>query len=179
MKNVSATTQLHQRKRSKKSKNDNYWTETKWFEELCKKEKLVPLLDVCATNNSTKCYYWIDRKLNALKCDWIINTGKCYWKRDGGLYFGRYYNGKKKVVIWCNPPHSKTKEFVLKAHEQWKKFGITILMIVPANSICAKYFDPIEDNIIYKRISGRPTFLENGRKSKFNARNSYMTVRWG
>lgn len=166
---------LHQKPRSKSSKNDNYWTETKWFEALCEKRKLVPLLDVCATRKSSKCYYWIDRHMDALKKDWLIGEGNCYWKRDFSLHMGK----KDKVVVWCNPPHSKTKEFVLKANEQWEKFGITILMIVPANSICAKYFDPIEDNITYKRISGRPTFLENGRKSKWSARNSYMSVRWG
>lgn len=169
------TTQLHQRIRSDSSKNDNYWTETAWFEALCKKENLIPLLDVCATKNSSKCYWWIDRKLDALNVDWIIRPYGCYWKRDFSMYTG----SRRHVIVWCNPPHSKNKEFVLKAQEQWEKFGITILMIVPANSICAKYFDPIENNVVYKRISGRPTFLENGRKSKFNARNSYMTVRWG
>ena len=54
---------------------------------------------------TTKENIFFDIETNALNHDWLIDDGEEFWLMD----------------VWCNPPHSKTKAFVLKAHEQWKK----------------------------------------------------------
>ena len=81
--------------------------------------------------------------------------------------------------VWCNPPHSKTEKFVRKAVQQWAKHNISIMMIIPANSICTKYAEQcIEPHAEYHPIFFRPKFLRDGVASKDPSRNSYFVVIW-
>lgn len=131
--------------------DDEFETPDKLYQELCEKYNFHPYLDVAADLNNSKVDHFLDNSLNT---NW-------------------------SPMNWCNPPHSKTKEFVLKAEEEYKK-GNRTMMLVPANSICAHYFDDIFDNdhATYHRISGRPQFLKNGKVSDFPSRNSYFVVIW-
>ena len=145
--------------RSELSLSDEWETDDKLFKLLYKKYLgKKPRLDVACNFENCKCYEGI---FLAFEFDWIGHSGN-------------------KLDVWCNPPHSKTESFVKRADEQWKKHNINILMIVPANSICAHYFDDVFDNnhASYYRISGRPQFLRNGKVSKFPSRNSYFVVIW-
>lgn len=123
------------------------------------------MLDVCATLHNTKCPIYFTKDFDSLKNDWnIINS---------------FEFSKLWCDIWMNPPHSLTKEFVKKAHEQWKKFNMNIITVIPANSMCTHYAEQyIEGSAEYHPIFGRPTFLVKGKKSKFPARNSYFVVIW-
>lgn len=136
---------------------DQYETPRELFDHLRYKYDIFPLLDVAANVNNSKTQFHLH---DALHQEWVL--------------------GKEIVDVWCNPPHSKTEEFVLRAENQWLKYGMNILMIVPANSICASYFDSIFrlNHARYYRISGRPQFLRDGRPSKFPSRNSYFAVVW-
>jgi len=131
---------------------DEYETPQELFDELCQKYDIHPIVDVAANEFNSKCEGYLPDGL------------KQYWNDDA----------------WCNPPHSKTEEFVKKAQQQWEEHNINILMIVPANAICAHFFDDIFDDnhAEYHRISGRPTFLQNGKLTKNPSRNSYFTVIW-
>lgn len=80
--------------------------------------------------------------------------------------------------VWCNPPHSLTKEFVLRADEQWKKHNINIMMIIPANAVTSNYFHQVIDNVEYYPIKGRITFLVDGKPSSYPARNGYFVILW-
>lgn len=65
-------------------------------------------LDACAEKETAKVkrYYTIDD--NALTKDWIGN-------------------------VWCNPPYGREQvKFIHKALEQHKKYGSTIVMLIPA-----------------------------------------------
>jgi hypothetical protein len=86
---------------------------------------------------------------------------------------------RKKLDVWCNPPHSKTEDFVRKAFEQWKKHNINIMMIIPANSMCTNYAEEcIVPHAEYHPINRRfCKFLING-KTKDHARNGYFVVIW-
>ena len=131
--------------------DDQYETPGELYESLCKEYDIFPRLDVCANKNNTKCDLFLE---DALHVNWFYDT-------------------------WCNPPHSKTEEFVKRARTQHLEHNINILMIVPANSICASYFDGVFDrHVDYYRISGRPQFLRDGKKSRFPSRNSYFAVVW-
>lgn len=153
---------LHQRKRSKASKSDEYETPREdLFEYLCDKYKFYPTLDVCATAQNTKCPVFFTKRYNALKHTWV-NTDS--------------FGVRRKV--WCNPPHSMTEEFVEKAYRQFE-LGVETMMIIPANSMCTKYAkNYIRGSAFYEPIFFRPTFLVKGKKSKFNARNGYFVVIW-
>ena len=152
--------------KSQLSLSDDWETPDELYQHLCRKYKLKPRLDVACQyysdegKHNSKCYEGWFKNHNALTRNWIADEGK--------------------VDVWCNPPHSKTESFVNKADQQWKKHNINILMIVPANSVCAHYFDDVFDNnhTNYYRISGRPQFLRNGKVSKFPSRNSYFVVIW-
>ena len=146
--------------RSELSLSDDWETPNHLYQHLCGKYNIHPTLDVAADFINTKTKVFHNDSLDTEWCYDMVNPEY----RD----------------VWCNPPHSKTESFVKKADEQWKKHNINILMIVPANSICAHYFDDVFDNnhASYYRISGRPQFLRNGKVSKFPSRNSYFVVIW-
>ena len=132
------------------NEDDEYETPPKLYKSLCDKYNFFPVRDVCATELNSKCNHYLE---DGLKEKWTK------------------YN-------WCNPPHSMTKEFVIKAHEELSKGNYT-LMIIPANSICTKYAEEyIEGYAEYHPIFGRPQFLKDGKLSKFPSRNSYFVVIW-
>jgi len=137
--------------------DDEWETQDELFTSLCKKYKIYPDTDVCATDDNSKCSGYIDREMDCLRHEFQYH--------DEGL--------------WCNPPHSKTKQFVKKMCEQWKKYNIPIMMIIPANSMCTSYASKyIEGKAEYHPIFKRPQFLQNGELSKFPSRNSYFVVIW-
>jgi hypothetical protein len=85
----------------------------------------------------------------------------------------------EKVDVWCNPPHSKNKEFVKQAYDQWVKHNITIMMILPANALCTNYATNwIEPFAEYHPINrSYCKFLKNGQELD-SSRNGYFVVIW-
>ena len=135
-----------------KNDEDEYETPSRLYCELIKKYGIKPLGDACATEDNRKCIDYFSKKLDGLTHDWIVD-------------------------MWCNPPHSKTEEFAKKAFREWNKHNINILMIAPANAICAKFFTPIfAYGAEYYRIEGRPRFLQHGKPAPNSSRNAYFTV---
>lgn len=131
---------------------DEYETPDELYNRLCVTYEIYPQYDAAANAENTKCSMF---GTESLHYDW------------------------PPLDTWCNPPHSKTEEFVLMAHTQWIKHNKNIMMIVPANAICAHFFDEILDNHAeYHRIPGRPRFLQNGKPTKYPSRNSYFVVIW-
>jgi len=129
--------------------DDEYGTPDDLFKQVCEFHSVTPELDVCADKLNRKCNMYLSDALNE---DWT-------------------------AAVWCNPPHSKTKQFVQKAYEQWMKHNIDILLIIPANSICTKYAELyIKNNATITPIYGRPRFLKDGKPSKYPSRNSYFSV---
>lgn len=113
-----------------------------------------PKMDVAADCLNTKCEMFITRKENALLRRW-------YWDS------------------WCNPPHSKTEDFVRKALGEWMEFNNNIIMIIPTNTMSSNFWHECIENIAeYHAVRGRPRFLKNGRPAKFNSRNAYVCVIW-
>lgn len=167
--------QLHQRKRSKKSKSDEWWTPDDVFESLCKQYGMKCMVDVACTLENSKCPVgcWYDWGKNALERDWN--------------YMDKKRRRRTNWDVWCNPPNSQLSAFIKKAYEQYKKWKkLRIMMIVPANAVSSvAWWESIEnpkdagEDIFYKPIFKRISFLENGKKSKFSARNAYIVVIWG
>ena len=152
---ISSGIPLHQRPRSVASLSDEYETPKEFFLMLCDLFNVKPILDASANINNTKCPYWYSKEDDALSKSWDLDT-------------------------WVNPPHSLTKQFVKKADQEWQKNNINILMIIPANSICAKYCNDIFENshATYHRINGRPVFHVGGKPCPEPSRNSYFAIVW-
>ena len=138
--------------RSEESLSDEWETPKFLFDELCEKYNIHPTLDVCATQQNTKCILHINEEINSLSQDWDQDS-------------------------WCNPPHSKTGDFVRKAYSEWLKNNINIMLLVPANTVSTSYWHEYVEGITeYHAIKGRIKFLRDGLPSKFQSRNSYMLV---
>jgi len=137
---------------------DSFETPSWIYEELKEKYQIHPQLDVAATGENSLCFEFLH---DAIHQEWIVSY-------------------LKDVDVWCNPPHSKIEQFVKKADEQWGKYGMNIMMLIPANAVCAHYFDKIflQERATYYRISGRIRFGEEGYASRFPSRNSYFVVIW-
>ncbi len=185
------STQLHQRKRSKKSKSDDWWTPKWLFKILCLIYDFHPKLDVSASYLNTKCEYYLDKKWNALEQDWWYGMKVTRKSRKTGkpISYSWHWFEDHKLDIWCNPPNKDLGKFMLKAYEQYKKFrkdGMRIMMIVPTNTMSSNAFwDAIElpkdrgEMVSYKPIYKRIEFLEKGKDPEFGARNAYLVVIWG
>lgn len=155
------TKQLHQRKRSDQSLSDEYETPQEVYDQLCYGYAIFPKLDVAASLANSKCENCIIMSEDALTNDWITPLES------------------DPVDVWCNPPHSMTEKFVRKAVQQWAKYNMNIMMIIPANSICTKYAkECIEPHAEYHPIFFRPKFLRDGKPSDDPSRNSYFVVIW-
>ena len=137
--------------RSELSLSDEWETPDELYEHLCYKYNIFPEWDVACNDNNYKCNAGL---LDALNQEWTGDS-------------------------WCNPPHSKTEEFVRRAVTQWKKHNINILMIIPANSMCTNYAeDCIQPHAEYHPINRKfCKFLMNG-KEKDSSRNGYFVVIW-
>jgi len=152
------TTFLHQRKRSEDSLSDEYETPDYLVAELSRQYGIFLDLDVAANHLNHKCKWWHEKDFgNSLDIDQDWNTSK---------------------GVWCNPPQTKCKAFVLKADEQWKKHNLNIMMIIPANVLTTNYFAEVIQNVEYHPIKGRITFLVGGKPSPYPARNGYFVVIW-
>ena len=142
--------------------------ETPWLEfiALCKKHNIFPELDVAANSDNTKCDRWIE---DAMYQPWTL------WEQLGTLY----YRTTEIVPVWCNPPHTKTEEFVRRAYDQWKIHNMDIMMIIPTNTMSSNFWhDCIEDIAEYHAIKSRIRFYQNGKPSPNCSRNAYVCVIW-
>jgi len=153
--------------RTELSLSDEWETEQELYNKLCEQYDVHPTLDVACTFENKKCHFGFDINLDSTNpaVNWIDTA----------------YPGD----IWCNPPHSKTKAFVIKAHEQWKKHNINILMLVPLQTLGRKYFNDIFDNYItpkkgveWHRIQPRPMFIHPDQKKQENAKQEYIVLIW-
>jgi len=154
---------------NKKSVMDSFSTPEEIYKRCCKIWKLEPTLDVSATRENTKCLYFLTEKLDSLKIDWIP------YKYLGDINNKNHTFNK---VIWCNPPHSKTKDFVKKAFTQWQKYNLDIIMLLPLNTLSSNYAN--EFLIPFTKINfltGRIKFIdpEINLPSKYPSVNGYFT----
>ena len=157
---------LHQNKRTKESKSDEWWTTQKLYDELCKEYDFYPEIDVAATKANRLCTLYFSKNDDAItKMKWII--------------------GKKKRKCWLNPPNKSIRYFIKKAYEQFRLCGIKTMMIVPLNVQSSKSWwryvqIPMEkgEKIFVRPIYKRRKFLYKGA-DKGTSINGYCVVIFG
>ncbi len=102
-------------------------------------------------------------------------------------------DGKVPSGIWSNHAHTLHRETIELMSNQHKKFGFTIIMIIPSNCRRTKYWnefiepfrfggDPqfiqVKKHIRNWPIPGTIRFLQNGKPSKDSSRNAYEVLVW-
>lgn len=133
---------------------DEYETPSKYYNELIYHYNVRPKLDVAATRENRKCLEFFDKKADGLRYRWLVD-------------------------VWCNPPHTRTEDFVRKALREWQDHNIDIMMIIPTNTMSARFWhECIEGYTEYHPIEGRIKFLQHGKPSKQSSRNAYVCVIW-
>jgi len=138
-------------------KDDEYWTPSGLYQDLCNKYDIDPILDVAANEYNCKTFYYLE---DALHEEWLIEDNQI-------------------VSVWCNPPHSLNSEFVARAEVQHLRYGMDIMMIIPANFGGTKTFHRyIEGKREYHFVEGRPRFLKDGVLSEYPSRNAYIIILW-
>ena len=154
------------------SRSDEWETERELYNRLCKQYGFKPTIDLSANEFNTKCFHYFSQLDNALTKEW--NTCSCQSPPKEDINNDR----------WLNCPHSKTKAFVLKAHEQWLKHNINIMMLVPCGVISRKYFREIWEKFV---VTGhgvevhpidRPSFIHPDQKERMHARQDYIVIIW-
>lgn len=79
-------------------------------------------------------------------------------------------------AVWCNPPYSKMAEFVYRAWEQCQAHKLTVVLLIPAYTDPAYWWDCIVENADEIRfLRGRVSFLERG-ETKTSARFPSVVV---
>lgn len=117
-------------------KTDEWQTPQHIFDEL--NDEFYFRCDVAADSNNRKCEAFISKEEDAL--------GAFSWMNRN----------------WCNPPYSKTKEFVSKAISEQKKGRLTV-MLIPARTDTVLFHDYIykKPGIEIRFVRGRIKFIHS------------------
>jgi len=115
------------------SKNSDEWeTPNNLFWELHKEFHFD--LDVCASSKNNKLDNYYDLERNALNHNWSGN-------------------------VWCNPPYSKIKDFLIKAHQELKKSNVNLIVFLTFANTDTKWFhDYVYGKSEIRFIKGRLKF---------------------
>jgi len=133
---------------------DEYETPSKLFVNLCMTYNVKPLVDYAADKQNKKCLLYFGKDKNALRY---------VWDKEG----------------WINPPHTLSGDFVRKAYQSWHDNNITLMMIIPTNTMSSQFWhECIERFAEYHAIKGRIRFLQHGKPAKYASRNAYVCVIW-
>lgn len=134
------------------SKNMNWCTPQKFFEELDKEFYFV--LDVAATDKSTKCE-------------------KYFTPEDDGLSQSWNFGGS----VFCNPPYGREiGKWVKKAYEESLKEKNPIVLLIPARTDTKWFHDYIYNKAEIRFIKGRLKFEDEDGNSSDSAPFPSMIV---
>lgn len=154
--------------KSEASKSDEWYTTEEMYKELCDKYKIYPNLDLFAHDKShmTDCYY--TKEHNSLVREWGLSES--------------FPEHKGETIGFVQPPNSIKKQCIMKALEQWKKHDMTIMMLIPWETICLGYGVKelwsrfLRGEIVIDPLPSKPKFKFEGREAIFNSRNAYCVV---
>ena len=125
------------------SESNEYETPQGFFNLL--DEEFNFTLDPCATPHNTKCKKYYTIKEDGLKQDWRGQT------------------------VFCNPPYGREiGKWVQKAYQEAKKYGVTVVMLIPARTDTAYFHDYIYHKAKEIRfIRGRLKFENTANSAPF------------
>jgi len=81
-----------------------------------------PELDICASKENRKCYYYITKEQDCLKTEFLIN-------------------GRIPETIWCNAPHTQYSKILPRVFEQYEKLDFNAIIFIPSNNERTNYWN--------------------------------------
>lgn len=125
----------------KKERYETPFDDYDWLMDITKRLGLpVAELDIMASKDNTKCMYFLDVKYDSTTNAFLIN-------------------GKRiPKSIFLNSPHKLYNKMVPQCHNQWKKYGFTIISLIPSRNERTKYwhkyieanrFDCVDDGFVF------------------------------
>jgi phage N-6-adenine-methyltransferase len=123
-------------------KNDTWETPKDILLQACKKYKINPTLDVCATQQNRKYDNYFGKETDALKQE---------WNED----------------FFMNPPYSEIESWMEKAYEQHRKFNVDALILVFSKTGTKWWHKYVEDKAEIHFQKGRIRFQLNGIEPRF------------
>lgn len=118
-------------------------TPIKFFEELNKEFNFE--IDACAVPENAKCKKFFSPEEDGLKQMW------------GGY-----------TSVWVNPPYGREMpKWIKKAHDTWKEFGNTVVMLLPARTDTKAFHDFIYHQAEIRFIKGRLKFNDGKNPAPF------------
>jgi len=116
-------------------KKERYETPMKDFKEFVRIITQLglpkPDLDAFASEKNKKCEFYLDEDYDSFNNDFLI----------GGI--------KPPQCVYVNAPHKKYKETVIQMDKQYKKYGFTIVALIPSRNERTDYWHKfIEPNRI-------------------------------
>lgn len=142
---------------------DDYFETPQWlFDAIVKDTGLHFDLDLCASDDNSKCTAYVDEEMDVLK-----RTAEAF----------KYYSPND--AIYCNPPRSKNGKFVNFVYDiLWKECNIDVVMLLCWNDMGNKYgekifADIVSGDIIAKNL-GKVIFNKKGIPSEFPSRLTYF-----
>lgn len=79
---------------------------------------------------------------------------------------------------FCNPPYSDVAKWIKKAHDEWRKGGKTVVMLINAITDTKAFHEYIYGNAELRFIKGRISFIDpsNPTKKQPNVKPSMLVV---
>ena len=150
-------------KGTEQSNSPEWWTPDQLYNNLCKQFDIHPQLDAAANSKNTKCQYYLNDALNQ---EWVLGD------REPEI-----------VDVWWNPPGNMVQPFVNRSMDQWLKYNMNQLGLIPVNTITNVGFESIwrlhnnqGNPLIYPLFGIRPRFLLAGKEQEFASRNGYIIL---
>ena len=116
--------------------------------------------DVCASRRNALCDVFYTIEDDCLSCDWSESVPRF-------------------STVWCNPPYSRPKEFINKAHEQNQKNRIWTAMLLPADTSVSWFSlcEQLASEIIFI-TDGRISFInpQTGKPKSGNSKGSMLAI---
>lgn len=138
------------------SNTDEWATPISIFNELS--ELYGPFeLDVCASDDNTKCSMWYNQTDDGLNQNWQTST-KNFWANPHVL---SSYTWIKTAFM--NPPYSDLKNWMKKAYEESRK-GMRVVCLIPARTDTKCFHEYV--------IKAEEVLFVKGRIKFGNAKNS-------
>lgn len=102
------------------------------------------VVDAAATAENAKCPAWIPPETDGLRVSWAIEAGA-----RGG-------------AVWCNPPYSKLRAWVAKAHSE-ALAGATVVCLIPARTDTRAWHEYVWDGANHRPRPGVEVRFLKGR----------------
>lgn len=137
--------------------HDNWQTPPELWELLNQEFGFV--LDAAANEANALCPQYLTLEQDALVEPWITT------------------DTLTRGAVWCNPPYSRLGEFVARGRAQAERYGITVVMLIPAYTDPKYWWDHVLEADEIRFLKGRVQFLEYGKK-RTSARFPSVVVVW-